>query len=123
MEFAKPESVGSYDTKIDDNATAVICARTEATHKAKCDDHGTYETARRETAQFILAIIEDTWVRELRDTATFYTDVSPKALLTHLQVGCTGLHALDLLALHNEMQRYHLELEGIPEYINILRDA
>ena len=34
-----------------------------------------------------------------------------------------GRHALDLLALHNEMQLYHLELEGIPEYINMLEDA
>ena len=32
-------------------------------------------------------------------------------------------HALDLLALHNEMQRYHLEVEGIPKYINMLEDA
>ena len=37
--------------------------------------------------------------------------------------GCTGRHALDLLALHNEMQRYHLEVEGIPEYINMHEDA
>ena len=101
MDFAKPESVGSYDTTIDDNATAVICARTEATHKAKCDDHGTYETARRETAQFILAIIEDTWVQELRDPETFYTNVTSKALLSHLQEGCTGRHTLELLVMHN----------------------
>ena len=40
-----------------------------------------------------------------------------------MQAGCTGRHALDLLTLHNEMQRYHLEVEGIPEYINILEDA
>ena len=25
--------------------------------------------------------------------------------------------------MHNEMQRYHLEVEGIPEYINMLKDA
>ena len=31
--------------------------------------------------------------------------------------------ALDFLALHNEMQRYHLEVDGIPEFINILKDA
>ena len=31
--------------------------------------------------------------------------------------------ALDLLVLHNEMQRYHLKVKGIPEYINIIKDA
>ena len=73
--------------------------------------------------QFILAVVEDTWVRELRDTETFYTDVDPKALIAHLQAGCICCHALDLLVLHNEMQFYHLEVEGIPEYINMLEDA
>ena len=53
----------------------------------------------------------------------FYTNVVPKALLTHLQAGCTIHHELDLLALHNEMQRYHLEVEGIPKYISMLKDA
>ena len=71
----------------------------------------------------MIAVVADTWVRELRDPDTIYTKVDPRDLFTHLQAGCTGRHALDLLALHNEMQRYHLEVEGIPEYINMLEDA
>ena len=74
-------------------------------------------------AQFILAVVDDTWVRELCDTKTLYTDVVPKALLYHLQLGCTVCHALEILVLHNEMQRYHIKVEGIPDYINILKDA
>ena len=62
-------------------------------------------------------------VRELRDPDTIYTEVDPQDLFAHLQSGCTGRHDLDLLALHNEMQHYHLEAEGIPEYINMLEDA
>ena len=38
------------------------------------------------TSTFILAVFEDTWVQELQNTETFYTDVAPKSLLTHLQV-------------------------------------
>ena len=71
----------------------------------------------------MLAVVADTWVRELRDPETIYTEVDPRDLLAHLQAGCTGRHALDLLALLNEMQRYHMEVEGIPEYINMLEDA
>ena len=59
----------------------------------------------------------------MRDPETIYTEVDPRDILAHLQSGCTDRHALDLLALHNEMQRYHLEVEGIPEYINMLEDA
>ena len=71
----------------------------------------------------MIAIVVDTWAQELRDTDTIYTEVDSQYLFAHLQAGCTGRHALDLLALHNEMQRYHLEVEGIPEYINMLEDA
>ena len=102
---------------------AVVRARTEAAHKANRADRRTYKTARSETAQFIIAAIEDTWVQYLRYPETFYTNVSPKALLAHLKTRCTNRHSPDLLALHNEMQRYHIEVEGIPKYINMLKDA
>ena len=60
----------------------------------------------------MLAVVVDTWVRELRGPNTIYTKVDPQDLFAHLQAGCTGRHALDLLALHNEMQRS--EVEGVP---------
>ena len=121
--FPEPKRVGAYNLEIDDNATAVVWARQEVAHKARRAERATFETARREMKQFLLAVVADTWVRELRDPDTIYTEVAPKYLFTHLQAGCTGRHALDLLALHNEMQRYHIEVEGIPEYINMLEDA
>ena len=89
-DISEPACVGAYNTTIDDDATAVVRARMEAVHNAKCADCGTYETARCKTAQFILAVIEDMWVQEIQYMETFYTDVAPKALLSHLQTGCTG---------------------------------
>ena len=71
----------------------------------------------------MLAVVADTCVRELQDSDSLYTEVSLKDLFANLQAGCTGRHYLNLLALHNEMQPYHLEVEGIPEYINMLEDA
>ena len=58
----------------------------------------------------MLAVVADTWVRELRYTDSLYTKVGPEDLFANLQLGCTGRHALNLLALHNEMQCYHLEV-------------
>ena len=121
--FPEPARVKAYNPSIDNDTTAVIRARTEAEHKAKRTDCAMYKTAQRDTAQFVLAIVTNTWVRELWDTKTLYTEVAPKDLLSHLQVRFTDRHALDLLALHNEMQRYHLNVEGIPEYIHMLKDA
>ena len=121
--FPEPKRIGAYDLEIDNDATAVVRAQLKAAHKARHADHATFETARWETIQSVLAVVADTWVRELRDPDTIYTEVEPKYLFAHLQAGCTGRHALDLLALHNEMQHYHLEVEGIPEHINMLEDA
>ena len=121
--FPEPKRVGAYDLEIDNNATAVVRAIQEAVHKARHADRATFETARQETTQFVLAVVADTWVTELRDPDTIYTEVAPQDLFAHLQAECTGRHAINLLALHKEMQRYHIEVEGIPKYVNMLEDA
>ena len=36
---------------------------------------------------------------------------------------CVGLHSTNVLNLQNEMQTYHEDMEGIPEYINKLDDS
>ena len=79
--------------------------------------------ARQETVHFILRVVEDTWVHELRDAIKFYIDVEPLALLMHLQQHATGKHAFDLLDFMDQMRKYHLEHEGILDYINALEDA
>ena len=58
--FPKPTSVGAYDPNIDNDATAVVRARLEASNKEKRTDRATFETARRETTQFVFAVIADT---------------------------------------------------------------
>ena len=43
--------------------------------------------------------------------------------MLHLTTTCVGIHALNVLTLQNEMQKYHTEYESIPTYINALEDA
>ena len=76
--FPEPKRFGAYDLEIDDNATTVVRARPEAAHKARRADRATFDTARREMTQFVLAVVADTWVRELRDPDTIYTEVNPQ---------------------------------------------
>ena len=45
--FPEPARVGAYNPSIDDDATAIVRAHTEAVHKAKRTDRATYETAQR----------------------------------------------------------------------------
>ena len=61
--FPKPTRIGAYGATIDDDATAVARACSEAAHTAKRADRATFETARRETTQFVITVVADTWVR------------------------------------------------------------
>ena len=85
--FPEPTRVRAYNPNIDNDATAVVRARTEAAHKAKRVDRTTYETGRQETTKLVLTVVADTWVRGLRDKETIYIEIAPKELLSHLQAG------------------------------------
>ena len=58
--FPEPTRVGAYDLEINDDTTAVVRARLEAARKARHADPAKYDTARRETTQFVLAVVADT---------------------------------------------------------------
>ena len=79
-----PKRVGAYDLDTDNNATAVVHARREVAHKERRADRAIFESARRKTTPFMLAVVADTWVRELRDPDTIYTEVGPEDLFAHL---------------------------------------
>ena len=71
--------------------------------QVKHADYDAYDTAIRCTRNFIIAVVEDTWIRELRDPISRYNDVSPQAIMLHLTTTCVGIHALDVLTLQNAM--------------------
>ena len=123
IEFPVPGPDAAYDAAIKTDATNVERSRGEYENNARRADRTTYVTAVRETAIFIRAAVEETWYLELLDEDTFYNDVSPRQLLEHLEKNCRGKHAVDIRNLHKEMETYHLEAEGIPEYINKLEAA
>ena len=83
-----------YNEDITNNTTDVVWSKAEAVHAAKTADYQLFAAAKREIQYFILAVVEDNWVRELREPVTLYTSVSPSEPLSHLQVLCGGLHAL-----------------------------
>ena len=121
--FVTPSKPGIYDKDIPEDATEGVRARMEAIHKAVRRDYGLYEAAERGARQFIIDVVEETYIRDLKHNRLFYTQVKPIDFLDHLQATCGGLHAIDLLALQGSMQTAHKECDGIPEYIHTLEDA
>ena len=96
-----PARPAIYDVEIPINETNAVQSRREAAHTSKKEYYRLFAAAKSESAKFILAVVEDTWVRELRDPDLFYTAVKPRSLLAHLQTLCVGLHATDVLNIQN----------------------
>ena len=121
--FPMPSCPAIYDVDIPIDASNAVRVRREAAHTVKKEDYIIFASAEHKPSNFIFAVVEDTSVRELRDPNLFYTAVTPRDLLKHLQAMCVGLHATDVMNIQNEMQTYHEDMEGIPAYINKLEDA
>ena len=120
--FPIPARPPTYPVVADD-ATAVVRARSEADHAVRVRDFASYEAAERATAKFIRDAIDEIWYRDLRHARSFYTNVTAKQLIDHLDANCGGLHPSKLINLPTEMMSYYAKAEGIPEYIDMLEDA
>ena len=83
----------------------------------------TFEATEREAGEFFLSVVEETWIREIKRANIYYTLVIAGKIIAHLQAKCGEIHALNVPTLKNEMQLYHLNIEGISEYINELKNA
>ena len=86
----------------------------------RVNDYKLYAKAKLEARALNLHAVDKTWVLELKDKETLFTQVTSRQLMDHLQSICGGLHAIDVLALHNEMQEYHTDSEGILDLKNAL---
>ena len=85
------------------------------------NDYKLFAKAKIEARALILHAVDETWVLELKEEDTIFMQVTPIQLLDRLQSICGGLHAIDVLALQNEMQEYHKYSKGILEYIKALK--
>ena len=80
--------------------------------------------AESEANRFIVRVVADVWISPLsKGSPTFYAKRKTKELLDQLQVVCTGHHAIDLLALQDEMRTMHVSTDTILQYIAALEKA
>jgi hypothetical protein len=120
--FPVPNQPPTYPA-IPDNATPVVRACREAKHAVLVKDSAAYEAAERATAKFIHEAVDKVWYRDLRHGRWFYVNVTAKELITHLADNCCGLHPAELVNVPTSMLSFYNEVDGIPEYINMMEDA
>ena len=97
--------------------------RAEGKHKAQRNERQLYETADNACQSFIMAVVDESWYKELEDPDTFYTNVTDLKLLDHLTEFCAGLHTVDAVDIPQLMKMLYKYLDGIPQFINAMEAA
>jgi hypothetical protein len=64
--------------------------------------------------------VQNTWIWDLCNPETFYSNVIALALFDHLPERSGGLHALDMVSLTIQMSQYYEGMPDIPKYIFLL---
>ena len=70
-----------------------------------------------------MAVVDETWYKELEDPDTFYTKVTALKLLDHLTEFCTGLHTVDAVDIPQLMKLLYKYSDGLPQFINTMDAA
>ena len=70
-----------------------------------------------------MAVVDETWYKELEDPDTFYTKVTALKLLNNLTYFFAGLHTVDAVDIPQLMMELYKDLEGVPQFINAMEAA
>ena len=70
-----------------------------------------------------MAVVDETWYKELKDPDTFYTKFTSLKLLDHLIEFCAGLHTVDAVDILQIMKSLYKDSEGVPQFINAMEAA
>ncbi len=98
-----------------------VCAKTA--WAALLQDYKAHKATERGVKVFIKAVVNDTWIRDLRNPETFYSNITALAIFNHLCKRSCNLHGLDMVLLTIQMSQYYKGMPDIPKYIFLLKDA
>jgi hypothetical protein len=111
-----------YDPAINAEASCVNCICAETAWAALIQDYEAYKATEHGVKVFIEAIVNNTWICNLCNPKTFYSNVIALAIFDHLREHSCGLHALDMVLLTIQMSQYYKGMPNIPKYIFLLED-
>ena len=70
-----------------------------------------------------MAVVEETWYKELEDPDTFFTKVTALKILDHLTEFCAGLHMVDAVDIPQIVNSLYMDSKGVPQFINAMEAA
>ena len=121
--YVIPPAVALYDETTDKDATRLEINRAEGKHEARRNDRQLYEKVDNACRSFIMAVMDETWYKELEEPDTFYTKVTALKLLDHLTEFWAGIHTVDAVDIPQIMKSLYKDSEGVPQFINAMEAA
>jgi hypothetical protein len=73
--------------------------------------------------KFIRGVVEEVWIKELKDPDTYFHNMPSCDLLDHLKKNALGLHVIDISTLRTKMISYYENAASMPDYILIMEEA
>ena len=111
--FPRPKRLAIYDESIADGTTGVIHAKTKAIYRTRITDWDAFKAAERQAQSFLIGVFDEAWYYELCEPVTFYTWVTKRQMIEHLQGICVGNHSIDILELQDKVRYMALVLACI----------
>ena len=121
--YVIPPVITLHDDNIDKDSTRLEINISEGKHEAQRKDTQLYETADNACQSLIMAVVDETWYKELEYPYTFYMKVTALKLLDHLTEFCAGLHTVYAVDIPRIMKSIYKDLEGVPQFINAMEAA
>ena len=97
--------------------------RAEGKHKARRNDRQLYKMAENACQNFMMAVVDKTWYKEIEDPDTLYTKVTALKLLDHLTEFCAVLHTVNAVNIPQLVKSLYKDSEGVPQFINAMEAA
>jgi hypothetical protein len=121
--FPIPKRLGLWDDKIVKDATVVKMKKTKAIHKACAEDYKIWKTAEDCCKKLLCTAVEEVYINKLKDGKTFDHKVFAQDLLKDLEKNSTGLHALDIVALHSNILLLYKNAVRMPDFILAMEEV
>jgi hypothetical protein len=108
---------------IADDASTIVFIQYKMEHTILVQDYTSYNMAKRAAPKFICDATNKIWYLDLCHAYLFYTNITAKQLLAHLDANSRGLHPSELFNLPTNMMGYYANTDSITKYINMLKEA
>ena len=111
----------NYNASILDNNPA--CRSKEENWSAGTRNQSRKRAIERGACAYLLALVDETCLRPLKNEITFYTKVTPIEMLAQLTTASGGLKRVDIVDLLFSIAHLWEQDPRFPEYLNALKDA